>query len=576
MKTSPQSWQDFGIILGDTSGRDEVDVTCPQCSASRKKKNAKCLSVNISKETWFCHHCGWRGGLTRGEVERSNPYLWKPKVYAKPTYPVDLGVSDDVSAWLLNRGISVAVAERNRVANGFIYMPQTEQRETVIQFPYYRDGELINVKYRTVKDKHFRMVAGAERILYGLDDLKDQECAIFVEGECDKLSLEEAGFRNCVSVPDGAPAVGTKNYSMKLDYLERCAPLLDPLKEIIIAVDTDEPGYILQQELIRRLGPERCWRVTWPDGCKDANDVLMTYGVSVVREAIDGAKECPLVGVSDAWDFVEDYVQLYHQGMQGGESTGWPNVDTCYTVKPGQLTVITGVPSHGKSSFLDAMLVNLAQSVGWRFGLYTPESYPHARHLAGLVSRKIGKPFRQWEWSPAERMTEEEMHEGLQWAYQHFWYLGQGEESISSLSQLLEQAKGLVKRFGINGLVLDPWNEIEHDYDPHTSETQYISKCLTLCRRFARTYGVHVWIVAHPTKLYRNKEGQYPIPTPYDISGSSNFRNKPDVCITIWRDLENRTKPVEVHVQKMRFQECGQIGLQFLLFDPVTGRYTPM
>src|SRR4029077_14590991 len=73
-------------------------------------------------------------------------------------------------------------------------------------FPYFRAGELVNIKFRALAEKAFAQVRGAEKILYGLDDISDSNGAVIVEGELDKLALEEAGIHNAVSVPDGAPA----------------------------------------------------------------------------------------------------------------------------------------------------------------------------------------------------------------------------------------------------------------------------------------------------------------------------------------------------------------------------------
>src|SRR5262249_32175987 len=149
-----------------------------------------------------------------------------------------------------------------------------------IAFPYFRNGELVNVKFRALTEKAFAQVNDAEKILYGLDDIADVKTAIIVEGELDKLALEEAGIRNVVSVPDGAPnqvkAGEPDPEDAKFSYIANCADYLDRLDRIILAVDNDGPGLALGEELARRLGKERCWRVRWPDSgdspCKDAND----------------------------------------------------------------------------------------------------------------------------------------------------------------------------------------------------------------------------------------------------------------------------------------------------------------
>jgi hypothetical protein len=178
-----KTWAELHISLPQ-GAKGEVDTTCPECSHARKKKGAKCLSVNVEKGSFLCHHCSWRGSLQGGVDGASDPWTWKPKVFTKPEYPVDLPLTDPVIAWFQARGISSDTLNQFHVSGGCVYMPGTEQREDVIQFPYYRDGELINVKYRSLSSKDFRMVGGAERILYGLDNLKDQTMAIITEGEC--------------------------------------------------------------------------------------------------------------------------------------------------------------------------------------------------------------------------------------------------------------------------------------------------------------------------------------------------------------------------------------------------------
>jgi len=108
------------------------------------------------------------------------------------------------------------------------------------------------------------------------------------------------------------------------------------------------------------------------------------------------------------------------------------------------------------------------------------------------------------------------------------------------------------------------------------TETEYISQNLTKIRRFSRNHHCHVWVVSHPTKLFREgPENKYPVPTPYDISGSAHWRNKADNCITVWRDLnpENQSLETQIHIQKIRKKHLGQLGLAKLQYEYSTGRY---
>lgn len=560
-----RTFTDFGIDLRGGSGV-EVLATCPECSSSRKKKNVKCLSANTEKGLWNCHHCGWSGSVFQGIRTQSDAV--KRPIYTRPAYEVPEKADERLVEWFAARGIPREIVERNKISLGIAYMPQEEDRIECIQFPFMKGGEVVNIKYRGLASKCFRQASGAEKILYGLDNLVG-DTAVIVEGEIDALSVQVAGISSVCSVPDGAPSPSAKEYAAKFDFLDNCKGVLDGFRRIVLAVDADEPGRKLACELSRRLGPERCLRVNWQDQCKDANDVLMRLGPSAVADAIERATPWPIAGVFEVGDLAEDVISLYLRGLPGGVATGWKTIDHHYTVKPGEITVVTGVPAHGKSTWLDALIVNLAVEHGWRFGIFSPENMPTERHIASLVEKYTGKPFRS---GPPQRLTSVEVVQALEWLHRHFYMTVHGEEALT-VDAILEKARGMVVRYGINGFVVDPWNEIDHSRPAALSETEYISQSLTKIRKFGRTYGVHVWVVAHPMKLRRNLDGSYPVPTPYDVSGSAHWRNKADNCICVWRDLEDDARGSDIHVQKVRFREVGRVGVVTLHWNGLNGRY---
>ena len=557
---------DFGIDVSSTNG-DQVYTLCPECSASRRKKKVKCLSVNMTEGIWNCHHCGWTGSLLSGNDWKDKiPHWNKPKVVVRPK-DFQVSLEPSVVEWFKARGVSRQTLEDNKVSYRSVYMPQVEDFVTSIGFPYYRDDELINVKYRD-KDKNFRLEAGAERIFYGLDHI-DNDQVIVVEGEVDKLSMYETGLKSCISVPDGAPSQLTQDYSSKFDFLKE--ERLSDVKKFVICVDQDGAGLRLEEELSRRLGRDRCHKATLPEDCKDANDVLRKYGMVPLAECVAEAKPYPIEGTYNSHDLSESIDRLYDTGVDRGVSTGWGGLDQFYMVRPGMLSVITGIPSSGKSNWIDAVMVNIADAHGWNFAIFSPENQPLEDHMARVLEKYVGSPFMD---GPNLRMSKEELEDGKSWLADHFTWILPNDDKQWTLDIILDAAKRLVLTKGIRGLVIDPWNEIEHDRDDRQTETEYISLSLKRIRQFARRSGIHIWVVAHPAKMYRDKQGKIPVPTPYDISGSARWRDKSDNCITIWRDLsDNDNIIVQIHVQKVRFRQDGKIGVGELSYNWLIGTY---
>lgn len=554
-----KAFGDYGIEVKPGS-TGEIKTRCPQCSATRKKRTYPCLNVNLDKGVWHCWHCDWSGGLGKG-------VLVAPKIvkaWRRPDHAVNPdALSGDIVSWFATRGVSEKVLRRNNITKGTRYFPQVEEERACVLFPYFRGTEVINIKSRT-RDKLFRMEAGCERVLYGLNDIGS--ILVWVEGEIDKLSVEEAGFVSCVSVPDGAPAPESKSYSAKFDFMD--AEQLAQAKTHIIAVDNDPAGVRLQDELVRRLGRDACLIATWPDGCKDANDVLVAYGADTLARCLRDAAPLPVEGAHSVKDFADEVHQHYLHGRIAALSTGWRRVDENYTVLPGEWTLVTGIPGHGKSEWLDALTVNLARDHGWRFAVYSAENMPVSEHLEKLAEKYVGKPF---ESGRTERMTSADLDRALSWLAEHYTVL---LPETPSPDALLAQCRQLVTQRGINGIVLDPWNEIEHQFDDKTTETKYISETLSVFRRFARNHNVHLWIVAHPRMLMPRKDSdKEPVPTPYQIAGSAHWNNKADNIITVWRDRASDGQEVEIHVQKVRKKRVGRVGIALLRYDRVTGRY---
>lgn len=260
---------------------------------------------------------------------------------------------------------------------------------------------------------------------------------------------------------------------------------------------------------------------------------------------------------------------LWDRGLPGGFSTGWKTLDPHYTVAPGQLTIVTGWPSSGKSEWLDALLVNLSRD-GWKFAVFSFENQPVELHASKLMEKMSGRPFGA---GPTDRIKREDLPALVTELTQNF-ALFKAPSGGLEINSILDAATEWFNAYGSEscGLVIDPWNELEHKRPTNLSETEYVSQTLSVIRQWARESKVHVWLVAHPQKMRRD-DGKLPIPRPDMISGSQHWWNKADCCITVWRDMENESQDVDIYIQKVRFKHIGRQGLVTLNYDRVTGRY---
>lgn len=547
-----QTKREFIIDLKNATG--ENAMPCPECSGDRKKKTAKSFSWDGQKGIGNCLHCGAKFGKKLEGVYKPNE-LQKP-IYSRPEWRNITDLEDDVLKFFTDRGLSQRVVNQVKITQGRTFFPQLEKEAKCIEFNYFRDTELINVKYRGPK-KSFKLYKDAELIFYNLDSMKGMDYVIITEGEVDALSYIEAGYDSVISVPNGA----TKSAQQKLVYLDNCIDLFEEVQTIFIATDDDEPGRVLQEELARRLGKYRCKKVSF-FGCKDANELLMKDPLAL-RDTISQSEPYPIDGVLTVDNLADDIWRLKREGLKPGCDISIPCFNELLTFDPGYLTVVTGIPNHGKSEFLDQIMVDLSIKHGWRFGIFSPENYPLQLHFSKIASKLVGERFND--------MADHKVIQAMDYYRDNFFYIVPKEDN--SVESIIEHATQLVKRYGINGLIIDAWNKLDHDFA--SNETTYIGKQLDLIINFAHKFGVHIFVVAHPTKMQREKgNGPYLVPTLYDMAGSAHFFNKSHNGISVYRHFfEDGTSSPEVFVQKVKFKHWGRQGSVALQYDIDSGRF---
>ena len=471
-------------------------------------------------------------------------------------------------AWLFKRGISKATADKMRLFAADKFFKRLNKVTEAIGFPYYRNGAFVSAKYRSFPEKDFTQDMGGAHDFFGIDLVEKGKPLIIVEGEIDALTVMECGLDNVVSVPSGAPikvADGKvlPSEDKKFAYVWNARDVIEAAPYIVLATDQDTAGQALAEELARRIGKDKC-RIAKFDR-KDLNEVLIDDPArhKAVIDIIDNATPYPIAGLSEASTFFDRLNDLYDKGTGKGESTGFASVDSVYTVATSQLTVVTGYPSSGKSNFVDQLMVNLGKGADWKFAICSFENQPEI-HISRLMEIYTRKRF----FDGKDRMSEQEKQDAFKWVQDHFLFIDTNGEEPSTLESILDRARVAVKRMGIRGMVIDPYNYIELHKENQT-ETEAISNMLTKVQKFVKAHDIHCWFVAHPSKINRSGVEQ-PRPDGMSISGSMAWWAKTDCGITVHR----QDQCVEIAVWKCRYRWVGTQGETTLLYNKTSGTYS--
>ena len=519
--------------------------TCPLCSHDRKPKNqkAKCASYDWERGLGTCHNCNTSFQLHTYQRKGASE-----KEYVRPTLQVNVDqpefLSDKVIDWFKTRGIGTQTLFDLEISEGDEYMPQTGKSENTIKFNYFMGDQLINVKYRDGR-KNFKLYKGAEKVFYNINSIVGYDTCVITEGEMDVLAFHEAGIPNAISVPNGA----TLN-SNNLDYLDNCIDYFEDKEKIILAVDSDEAGQALQSELVRRLGAEVCYLASFDD-CKDANEYLQKYGKEKLQERITKARPVPLENVTTFKDIEDEVTDFVRNGFKKGYQIGLENFDDIFSTYTGQFITVTGIPSSGKSDFVDQMVVGYNRNYGWKTAFASPENAPTYLHAHKLMRKT-------WEGMPtAADIHTDKWNKIADHCNANYFHIDMERYTLESV---LRKGAELVKRKGIKCLVIDPFNKIR-DVDSKTEDiNRYTMEYLTKIEVFAKKFDVLVFVVAHPTKMYKDKDGKMEEPTMYNIKGGGEWYDASYHGILVHRNYEEKT--VKAKILKVKFQNLGENGAE--------------
>lgn len=466
--------------------------------------------------------------------------------------------------WFLTRGIGRETLERLPVASGITYFPGLKRKSEGIFFKFVEGW-----KARSFPEKDFVSSKGWKPSFWNLDavlDLLDQmpDVPVFItEGEIDAISLIEAGIpeNQVLSVPNGAS--GSVEEDRGLPYLLDALQIgLNRAKKIIWCGDSDEPGLALRATMAHQFGVAKYWYVEWPDGYKDANEVLLAFDPLYLRNLVlSGAKPWPADGLYRMSELPEPCRLV----------TWEPDIDCLkgrVWLAPTTVSVVTGQPNHGKSTVWGQIWFEIVRKYGLVACVASFETRPKPymrRQMRTLLNGGVAE----------YKLTEDQVRRADEWIEAHYLFVNHPDQR-PSLDWFLDQAEIAVVRHGARIIQIDPWNRLESARARDETETEHIARCLRALAVFAVDMNCHVQVVAHPAKMDKNRKGL--APELEDISGSKHWDNMPDQGFVIHRpklyEEGNRRTEAQFIYRKSRFNdELGFPQSLWINYDAETKTY---
>lgn len=549
-----KSWEELGIGLGGRTSGQLKSRVCPECKAlGYKKDNDYSVSVNIDKGVANCKRCGTVFIVDKGE--RSSQDTTVVGTFTPPSRENIHSLDERGSNLFRLRRISDAAVQHVGIF----------QEKDWVAFPYFENGEIVNVKYRKISEKGFKQTPNGKHIVYNYDNCKGRENIVIVEGEMDVLAILSTGIEiddkkwGVCSVDSGAPNAKDSHVEKKLECITNAYDIFESAKKIYIAVDADANGFRLQKELIRRFDPVKIHIVEFNEveQRKDANDVLRWDGPLKLREWVENAKEYTPDGIHTFESSWEEMLDAHEHGFAMGSTTYHPSVDKVWMWRTGDVNLLTGYNNDGKSTFLSNLYILKGIKDGWPTAIFSPESLPipkfFMKQAAVLTGKTIAKGY-------PHSITAENLAHARDVLGKLVFMVHPRE--ARTLDVLFEKFKYLVRRYGVKIVVLDPLNTIENLFTGQISIEQGVSDLVGRLKGMATELDVAVFLVTHQLSPERDSNTlDYKRPSKYRIKNGGTLSDKADNVMLLWRQNSvSNPKGTAVTIITEKLKDHGLTG----------------
>jgi len=512
-----------------------VTKYCPFCHGGNSG-DAETFSVGLYNGAFSCLRggCGKTGSFRElceffGETPAkavSMPSSRSRRLYVRPQVKI-LPLTDEIKAYFAQRNIG----EKTLGAFGV----GSDENGNIV-FPFYRDEELIYVKYRK-PCKHKKgdgpkewQERNTEPILFGMDNASFHQPLFITEGEIDALSLYEAGIKNVVSVPGGCS---------NLEFVSLCWDWLEKFQRIVLFGDNDEPGIEMVSTLMKRLGEDRCMIAPeYPEllidgepsgrSCKDANEILYSYGKDGLKQIADSCEPAPIKGVLNLAD-----VTVVDPTTKPRIFTRIPALDHAIGgLAEGSVTVFSGKRGEGKSTLGGQLLLNAIQQ-GHSVCAYSGElpaqtflnwillQATENKYIAARTDSRTGKNYAVVPYEVQKRIKT--------WIDNKFFLFDNNySPDIPQEEAIIKTFTLCARRYGCRAFLVDNLMTILSESSSAENENKIQGKFVAALKAFAVKYKAVVLLVCHPRKTKAGEKF-----TSEDVAGSANITNLADTVINI-------------------------------------------
>ena len=264
-------------------------------------------------------------------------------------------------------------------------------------------------------------------------------------------------------------------------------------------------------------------------------------------------------------DVKEQALRIYDEGYAKVDGIGVPELDERFKPKRGEVTVLTGIGNYGKSSFKKWYQAMRIMLYGEKFATFSPEDNPPEEYYHDFVEIILG-----CDCSPANpHRPSKQVYEYVYDLVCHHVFYVYPKDVSPTPQYIMEVFLELIVKENVDGVDIDPFNQLTNEYQKFQRSDKYLEWVLSVFSRFSQINNIFFWIIAHPIKMQKAADGNYPCPDVFDLTDGAMWNNKMDNILVYHRPFaqtDPQNPSCEFHSKKIRRQKIvGKKG--FILFQ---------